>query len=130
MERIGQHRRRHHEERLGINCRGQTWRILQMLQSNGASTASTHQDGLDAGKSSIQTDNSTEDGVANNTIVPKRLKSMGIRLHWLQGRDAQGQFRFFWAPGTNNWADYYTKHFSPIHHKIQRPIFSGILPEE
>ena len=82
------------------------------------------------GKSSIQTDNSTVDGVVNNTIVPNRLKSMDLRLHWLRCCKAQGQFRFFWDSGTNNWANYYTKHFAPIHHKSQRPLFAGILPVE
>ena len=84
--------------------------------------------GWPQGKSPIQTDNSTADGVINNTIVPKRLKSMDLRLHWLRCRKAHGQFRFFWAPGTDNWADYYTKHFAPIHHESQRPLFAGILP--
>ena len=82
--------------------------------------------GWPQGKSPIQTDNSTADGVINNTIVPKRLKSMDLRLHWLRCREAQGQFRVFWAPGTENWADYYTKHFAAIHHESQRPIFAGI----
>ena len=53
--------------------------------------------GWPQGKSSIQTDNSTADGVVNNTIVPKRFKSMDMRLHWLRCRNAQGQFRFFWG---------------------------------
>ena len=51
--------------------------------------------GWPQGKSSIQTDNSTADGVVNNTIVPKRHKSMDLRLHWLCCCAAQGQFRFF-----------------------------------
>ena len=58
--------------------------------------------GWPQGKSPIQTDNSTADGVINNTIVPKRLKSMDLRLHWLRYREAQGQFQVFWAPGTDN----------------------------
>ena len=84
--------------------------------------------GWPQGKSPIQTDNSTADGVVNNTIVAKRLKSMDLRLHWLRCRESQGQFRIFWAPGGENWADYYTKHFAPIHHESQRPQFAGILP--
>ena len=84
--------------------------------------------GWPQGKSPIQTDNSTADGVVNNTIVAKRLKSMDLRLHWLRCRESQGQFCIFWAPGGENWADYYTKHFAPIHHESQRPMFAGILP--
>ena len=79
-------------------------------------------------ESPIQTDNSTADGVVNSTIVAKRLKSMDLRFHWLRCREAQKQFRIFWAPGGENWADYYTKHFAPIHHESQRQQFAGILP--
>ena len=86
--------------------------------------------GWTQGKPSIQNDNSTADGVVNNTIVPKRIKSMDMQLHWLKYCDAQLKFRFYWSPGTDNWDDYYTKNFAPIHHENQRPIFAGILPVE
>ena len=84
--------------------------------------------GWPQGKSPIQMDNSAAEGMVNNTIVPKRLKSMDLHLHWLGCREAQGKFHFYWVPGTDNWADYYTKHFAPIHHESQRPLFAGILP--
>ena len=61
--------------------------------------------GWPQGNSSIQTDNSTANGVFNNTIVPTRLKSMYMLLRWLRCREAQGQFGFFWDPGTDNWED-------------------------
>lgn len=87
--------------------------------------------GWPQGKSPIQTDNSTANGVVNKTIVPKKLKSMDLRLHWLRCREAQGQFRFYWAPGVENWGDYYTKHHPPIHHLAQRPIHvGGMLAKE
>jgi hypothetical protein len=81
--------------------------------------------GWPQGKSPIQTDNSTADGLVNNIIVPKKLKSMDLRLHWLRCREAQGQFRFYWAPGADNWGDYYSKHHPPIHHLSQRPLHVG-----
>ena len=56
----------------------------------------------------IQTDNTTAAGVVNNTIIPKRSKSMDLRFWWLKCREAQQQFRFYWAPGRNNWGDYST----------------------
>ena len=37
-------------------------------------------------KSPLQTDNSAAAGVVNNTIVPKNLKRMDRRLHWLRCR--------------------------------------------
>ena len=42
----------------------------------------------------LQTDNSAAAGVVNNIIVPKKLKTMDRRLHWLICREAQGQFRY------------------------------------
>ena len=62
--------------------------------------------------SPVQMDNSTTAGVVNKTIQPKRKKSMDMRFHWLRCRDAQGQFRFYWSPGTSNLGEYFTKHFS------------------
>ena len=78
-------------------------------------------------RSPVQTDNSAADGVVNNTIVPRKLKSMDLRLHWLRCREAQGQFRFYWAPGPDNWGDYSTKHHPPIYHLSQRPQFAGMV---
>ena len=46
-----------------------------------------------------QTDNSADAGVVNNTSVPKKLKTMDRRLHWLSCREAQGQFRYYWTSG-------------------------------
>ncbi len=46
-------------------------------------------------KLSIKTDNSVADTVVNHTIVPHKLKSMDMRLHWLCCREVQGQLQFF-----------------------------------
>ena len=64
-------------------------------------------------KSPIQTDNSAAAGEVNNTIVTRKLKTMERRLHWLRCREAQGQFRYYWASGSLNWGDYSTKNHSP-----------------
>ena len=37
----------------------------------------------------IQTDNTTDEGVVNNTIVAKHLKSVDFRIHLLRCREAQ-----------------------------------------
>ena len=71
----------------------------------------------------IQTDNSTAEGVINNKVQPKRIKSMDMRIHWLLCRGAQSQFRFYWRPGQTNLADYFTKHHSPAHHRNVRETF-------
>ena len=65
----------------------------------------------------IQTDNTTAAGVVNNTIIPKKSKSMDLRFWWLKCRESQQQFRYYWAPGRDNWGDYSTKHQPPIYHE-------------
>ena len=40
----------------------------------------------------IQKYNKTAEGVVNNKIVTKKLKSMDLRLHWLRCREAQKKF--------------------------------------
>ena len=43
-----------------------------------------------------------------------------MRFYWLQDRVNQGQFHIFWAPGSKNLADYFTKHHPAIHHNKMR----------
>ncbi len=76
-------------------------------------------------KSPIQTDNTTALGVANKTIIAKRMKSMDMRLWWLRCRESQGQFRYFWGPGPTNLADYSSKAHPDIYYESQRPIHAG-----
>ncbi len=35
---------------------------------------------------------------------------MDMQFHWLHCREAQDQYCFYWQPGTQNSADYLTKH--------------------
>ena len=58
--------------------------------------------------SPFQTDNSIAVGVINKTIVPRRIKSMDMQFYWLRCRKAQGQFRWYWAPGPTNEGEYST----------------------
>ena len=74
-------------------------------------------------KTPMQVDNSTAVGVVNNNIQPRRTKAMDMRFHWLRDREAQGQFRFYWRPGKDNLADYWTKHHCGAHHKWMRNVF-------
>ena len=69
----------------------------------------------------MQTDNATAHALLTNKILPKALKAMEMCFHWLRCRDAQGQFRYYWRPGTQNLADYFTKHHPPTHHKSVCP---------
>jgi hypothetical protein len=69
----------------------------------------------------MQTNNSTALGVVNNNIQPQCKKAMDMRFHWLRCREAQHRFQYFWCPGPNNRADYWTKHHCAAHHIEKRP---------
>jgi hypothetical protein len=65
----------------------------------------------------METDNTTAIGYINGTITQKLTKAMGMRFYWIKDRVKQGQFRIYWGPGSQNLADYFTKHHLPAHHK-------------
>ena len=69
----------------------------------------------------MQTDNATAHALLTNKILPKALKALDMRFRWLKCQEAQGQFRYYWRPGTQNLADYFTKHHPATHHKNVRP---------
>jgi hypothetical protein len=69
----------------------------------------------------MQTDNATAHALLNNKILPKALKAMDMRFPRLRCRNAQEQFWFYWRPGTQNLADYFTKHHSATYHKSVCP---------
>ena len=71
----------------------------------------------------IQTDNSTAYKIANGTCKQQRSKAMDMRFYWIRDRITQKQFRVYWKPGTDNYADYFTKHHAPIHHTRVRPKY-------
>ena len=73
-------------------------------------------------KSPIQCNNSPAVGVSNETIIPRKTKSMDMQFHWLRCRYSQNQFRYFWAPGALNLGDYSTKNHPPIYQLSQRQI--------
>ena len=78
------------------------------------------------GRTPIQTDNSTANGVINGKIQSKQTKAMDMRFYWLKDREAQNFFQFHWKPGKNNLADYWTKHHAAIHHaNIRSQILSS-----
>ena len=52
--------------------------------------------------SPVQTDNSSAEGVVNNTILPWKIKSMDLQFHWLRCQEAQSIFRYYWTPGLIN----------------------------
>ena len=97
---------------LFINCRG-------AIPERHALKAMGHKQPPTA----MQTDNTTAHGVVTNNITSKRLKSMDMKIHWLQCRIAQKQFRHYWQLGPNNLGDYVMKHHASIHHKAVRGTY-------
>ena len=69
------------------------------------------------------TNNTTADGIANDTVKVKCTKAMDMRFYWIRDRVRQGQFRVHWKRGTDNKADYFTKHHPPAHHIQVRPTY-------
>ncbi len=69
----------------------------------------------------IQTDNSAAHALLTSKIMPKALKAMDMQSHWLCCCKAQDQYPFYWRPGTQILADYWTKHHPASHCKAFWP---------
>jgi hypothetical protein len=84
------------------------------------------------GPTPVTTDNSTAVGLTLDTMIPRASKSMDMRFQWLKCRRAQSLFRYLWAKGINNRADYPSKHHPAKHHlmvmcKNTSPLEEGPL---
>ena len=64
----------------------------------------------------MKTDNTTAEGLANNTVKQKRSKAIDMLFYWIRDRVRQGQYHVHWRKAEFNRADYFTKHHSPKHH--------------
>jgi hypothetical protein len=71
----------------------------------------------------LKTDNSTANGIINGTVRQQASKAIDMRFYSVRDRSNQGHFNVYWAPGTNNLGDYFTKHHLPKHHSQMRPTF-------
>jgi hypothetical protein len=69
----------------------------------------------------MQTNNAMAHALLTNKILTKALKAMDMSFHWLRCHNAKGQFCYYWRPGTQNLADYFTKHHPTSHHKSAHP---------
>jgi hypothetical protein len=69
----------------------------------------------------IKTDNTTANGIANDTIKQKRSKAMDMRFYWIRDHVNQGQYHVYWRKGGLNRANYFTKHHPTRHHQEMRP---------
>jgi hypothetical protein len=94
----------------GICSRSRTWNPL--LQCKGR----RHPQGA----TPLQTDNSCAFGIANDTIKQRRSMAINMRFYWIKDCVGKGEFLVFWRAGSENDADYFTKHHLPIHHCLMR----------
>ena len=78
----------------------------------------------------IQTDNLCAAGILNNTVKQKRSKAIDMRFYWVQDRIKQNQFIVHWRKGSENLADYFTKHHSPSHHRRMRSQYVHLQNNE
>ena len=71
----------------------------------------------------LKTDNSMTEGFVNSGMKPKRSKTWDMKWHWSRDKEVLEQLRVYWDRGTDNEADYCTKHHPPIHHHQMRPRY-------
>ena len=68
-------------------------------------------------------DNSTAAGIANDSVKKQHSRSMEMQFFWVTDQVKNGSFDVQWHPGTDNLADYFTKHFTTKHHQEVRPWY-------
>jgi hypothetical protein len=68
----------------------------------------------------LQTDNACTSGIVNETVKQCQSKAMDMEFYWVKDHAAQGKYTVHWRIGTNNIANYFTKHHSPAHHCLMR----------
>ena len=78
--------------------------------------------GWKQGPTTIFVDNNTMSGIFNSTIKRERSRAMNGQYFWLTDQVNSNTYRIKWAPGIENMADYFTKHFAATHHRDVRPF--------
>jgi hypothetical protein len=72
---------------------------------------------------SLICDNKCAVSLGNNTIIPKKSKSIDMNFHWVRDRIKQNHFTLTWAPGSSNLADFFTKAHAVKHHRAIRYLY-------
>ena len=76
----------------------------------------------------ILCDNKCAEGIALDTIKPKRTKSIDMRFHWIRDRIQQKQFIVTWRKGADNLADFFTNPLPVNIHQSLMPLLVHIPP--
>ena len=71
----------------------------------------------------LKMDNSTANNFVHANFCQRKSKTWDMRYHWLRDRELLKQIRIYWDRGSNNNADYFTKHHPTSHHKEQQPRY-------
>ena len=79
--------------------------------------------GYKQGPTTILVDNNTASGICNSTIKQKRSQVMNDKYFWLIDQVNLNTYQIKWAPGLENMADYFTKHFAAAHHRDVQPFY-------
>ncbi|GAX15903.1 hypothetical protein FisN_2Lu385 [Fistulifera solaris] len=82
-----------------------------------------HEMGFSQPCTTIITDNTMADGFVNDTIKKQRSRAIDMRFHWIIDQRQQNIFDLEWRPSNENKGDYFTKHHSPAHHRLMRPVY-------
>ena len=61
-----------------------------------------------------KTDNSTANSFVYGNIKQRKSKSWDMRYNWLRDKETHQDVRIYWGKGSNNHANYFTKHQTPI----------------
>ena len=102
MEGLRSHACPNHQISHVFCFQSRTWGNFHNSSRDGGNKKHTGGDEMSQPKSPIQIDNSAAAGFVNNTLVPRKLKTMDRRLHWLRCREDQGQIRYYCASGNLN----------------------------
>ena len=82
-----------------------------------------HALGHEQGPIPVKTDNQTASAFVNGTLKSKRSKTWDMRYFWLKDRISRSEFFVYWDKGSNNHADYWTKHWPATYHQQIRPNY-------
>ena len=105
------------------------WRLLPWFVSAGRRVAGDLLRALAGARfSNNNTDNLAANNIANDIGKQKRSRAIDMRFYWIQDRIKMGHFHVFWRPGSENLADYWTKHHPTAHHREMRPIILNSKP--
>ncbi len=106
-----------------VRRRSQTRSIISQLQTSNNFLTHARRDGPPQQPTPIHCDNSTEVGIANNTVKRQRSRSMETQFLWVADAVEQGKFDIKYYPGKENLGDYQSKHHIGAHHTAVRPWY-------